>query len=227
MHSWRTSDGFRPSAAPRRDSSASADSLPPSSVSAAGSTASTAPTLSRKLLSSLAAIRAAPEAQPAAAHKDPLSLVITTKNFRAFVQKAGPLFWFQDHVEATLLWDDWAWTVMWMALWAAIALRPLLLLAAPPAVLSIILYKTHRARFPNAYPHAGGWHQSPPADALSALLQSAPMSDDHPRPPLTPTPAVEGSMQFMQNLRDIQNMCVTPLRGAQVPAHVSGPLTPS
>lgn len=207
MRSWRQpDDSFRPMAGTRRGSDASDTSIAPSTASAA--TSGTRASLSRKLLGSFAAVQAAPEPLPAGAHKDPLSLVITTKNFRAFVAKAGPLFWFQDHVEATFLWDDWAWTAMWMAIWAAISLRPSLLLAAPPAILTFILYKTHRARFPHAYAHSS-LRLSSPTEALTSLLEKpTKLHDDHPLPPLTPTPAQEGSMQFLQNLRDIQNMCV-------------------
>lgn len=211
MRPWRRaseagSPGSGSGTPPRRNSDASEASLAPSVQSTAS--ISTPRALSRKLLGSFAAVQAAPEPGPAASQKDPLSLVITTKNFRAFAQKAGPLFWFQDYVEATLLWDDWAWTAMWMAIWAAIALRPSLLLAAPSAVLTVILYKTHRARYPHAYPHAH-LHSSPPAETVSCLIQEpTELHSDHSLPPIAPKPAAEGSIQFLQNLRDIQNMYV-------------------
>lgn len=70
------------------------------------------------LASTLSSISSTPPRLPVAKNKEPLSLPTTTKNFRAFVQKSGPIFYFQDAVEATLAWDDWAWTSMWMAIWA-------------------------------------------------------------------------------------------------------------
>jgi hypothetical protein len=43
-----------------------------------------------------------------------LSLSLSQQQQQAFTQKSGPIFYFQDAVEATLVWDDWAWTAMWM-----------------------------------------------------------------------------------------------------------------
>lgn len=72
------------------------------------------------LSSTMASVSATPPRLPVAKNKEPLSLPTTTRNFRGFVQKSGPIFYFQDAVEATLAWDDWAWTVMWMGLWAVV-----------------------------------------------------------------------------------------------------------
>lgn len=72
------------------------------------------------LSSTLSSISSTPPRLPVAKNKEPLSLPTTTKNFRGFVQKSGPIFYFQDAVEATLAWDDWVWTSMWMAIWALV-----------------------------------------------------------------------------------------------------------
>lgn len=72
------------------------------------------------LSSTLSSVSSTPPRLPVAKNKEPLSLPTTTKNFRGFVQKSGPIFYFQDAVEATLAWDDWAWTSMWMAIWAVV-----------------------------------------------------------------------------------------------------------
>lgn len=72
------------------------------------------------LSSTMASVSAAPPRLPVAKNKEPLSLPTTTRNFRAFVQKSGPVFYFQDAVEATLAWDDWMWTAMWMGIWAVV-----------------------------------------------------------------------------------------------------------
>ena len=76
--------------------------------------------ISSYLFESAITIQAAPARLPTQRRKEPLSLPATTRNFRQFVQKSGALFWFQDTVEATLLWDDWTWTTMWMAIWAVV-----------------------------------------------------------------------------------------------------------
>ena len=51
--------------------------------------------------------------------RDPLSIPITTTNFRRFVSKAGPIFWLQDRIEEILMWRrGWKVTTVWMVLYA-------------------------------------------------------------------------------------------------------------
>ena len=51
--------------------------------------------------------------------RDPLSIPITTVNFRRFVARAGPIFWLQDRVEEIVLWKrSWKYTLVWMAAYA-------------------------------------------------------------------------------------------------------------
>ena len=51
--------------------------------------------------------------------RDPLSIPITTVNFRRFVSKAGPIFWLQDRIEEILTWKrGWKVTTVWMAVYA-------------------------------------------------------------------------------------------------------------
>ncbi|PWN47631.1 hypothetical protein IE53DRAFT_390242 [Violaceomyces palustris] len=111
-----------------------------------------------------------------------------------------------------------------MSIWAIISIYPLLLLCAPSAILSIILVKTHQARFPprpssdskgsGAGPGGGGKSgsnggvESSPAQALNDSTQR-PTKNKYigsARPPLTPNPPNEGSIHYYENLRDIQNM---------------------
>ncbi len=50
--------------------------------------------------------------------RDPLSVPITTVNFRRFISKIGPLFWLQDSVEEIITWrKGWKVTVLWMAVY--------------------------------------------------------------------------------------------------------------
>lgn len=58
--------------------------------------------------------------------RDPLSIQITTVNFRHFVAKVGPIFWLQDRLEEILFWKrGWKVTSLWMAVYAFLC-RPLL-----------------------------------------------------------------------------------------------------
>ena len=51
--------------------------------------------------------------------RDPLSIPITTANFRRFVSKVGPIFWLQDRIEEILMWKKgWKVTTAWMAVYA-------------------------------------------------------------------------------------------------------------
>lgn len=51
--------------------------------------------------------------------RDPLSIHITSINFKRFVAKAGPVFWVQDRIEEVLTWKKgWKRTVTWMAAYA-------------------------------------------------------------------------------------------------------------
>jgi hypothetical protein len=47
--------------------------------------------------------------------RHPLSVPITTANFRRFIGKIGPVFWLQDRIEEIVTWrKGWKVTIMWM-----------------------------------------------------------------------------------------------------------------
>ena len=51
--------------------------------------------------------------------RDPLSIPITTVNFRRFVSKSGPVFWLQDRVEEVVMWRRGnRYTAVWMGVYA-------------------------------------------------------------------------------------------------------------
>jgi hypothetical protein len=53
---------------------------------------------------------------PLLSKKDPLSIPITTANFRRFVGAVGPVFWVQDRIEEIVMWrKGWKHTAIWMA----------------------------------------------------------------------------------------------------------------
>ena len=51
--------------------------------------------------------------------RDPLSVPITTVNFRRFISRVGPVFWLQDRIEEIVTWrKGWKVTVLWMAIYS-------------------------------------------------------------------------------------------------------------
>ena len=51
--------------------------------------------------------------------RDPLSVPITTVNFRRFISRIGPVFWLQDRIEVIITWrKGWKVTVLWMAIYS-------------------------------------------------------------------------------------------------------------
>lgn len=53
--------------------------------------------------------------------RDPLSIPITTTNFRKFVGKVGFIFWTMDRVEEIIMWrKGWKYTSSWIVLFAAL-----------------------------------------------------------------------------------------------------------
>ncbi|KAF7968953.1 hypothetical protein HWV62_28797 [Athelia sp. TMB] len=76
--------------------------------------------------------------------RDPLSIPISTANFRRFVAKVGPVFWLQDRVEEIILWRrGWRVTGSWMALYAFLCYFPRLILLIPHAIILTVLVATH------------------------------------------------------------------------------------
>ncbi|EPQ27380.1 uncharacterized protein PFL1_04919 [Pseudozyma flocculosa PF-1] len=135
-----------PSVSGRTDASAGANTVS-SSSKASNLFQQTTTALQNFAIESIISASAAPPRLPISQTKEPLSLPTTTKNFRGFVQKSGPIFFFQDGVQATLVWQDTSWTLMWMAIWAVISIYPWTLVLMPSTVLAFILISTHRARF--------------------------------------------------------------------------------
>ncbi|KAI3487348.1 hypothetical protein L1887_48769 [Cichorium endivia] len=211
------SNSIFPSPSGRRLSSSSQQASSPSSEMSASRSAGnlfqqTSMALQSFAIESVIAASAAPPRLPVAQNKEPLSLPTTTKNFRGFVQKSGPMFWFQDGVEATLMWQDTSWTLMWMAIWAVISIYPWLLLLAPSTILSVILIMTHRARYqdtmtpniarmevPRSPKTRAADAKTPPVGSPAEVLAYAttfPTSTGEGvvQPPLVPNPPHEGTV---------------------------------
>jgi hypothetical protein len=59
--------------------------------------------------------------------REPLSISTTTINFKRFVAKSGPAFWFLDRVEEVVMWrKGWKVTGVWMAGYAFLCALPFL-----------------------------------------------------------------------------------------------------
>ncbi|EGG12104.1 uncharacterized protein MELLADRAFT_59314 [Melampsora larici-populina 98AG31] len=71
--------------------------------------------------------------------KESLSLQTTTINFKNFVSKSDPIFWFQDRVEDILTWKDALRTTFWACLWAWLRLSLCLISINHDSILTILL----------------------------------------------------------------------------------------
>ncbi|KAG2344391.1 hypothetical protein BDR05DRAFT_961741 [Suillus weaverae] len=131
--------------------------------------------------------------------RDPLSIPITTVNFRRFVARVGPVFWLQDRVEEVLMWRcGWKYTGVWIASYAFLCYFPRMVLLVPHAILATIMLST--------YPTPS------PSESISTKNPPAPLA----------SPPSEGSIDWQANLQAIQN-----LMGAFSDAYdLLSPLTP-
>ena len=71
------------------------------------------------LTTGASARKLSPNVTPLLSRRDPLSIPTTTVNFKRFVSKSGPVFWFQDRVEEVVMWRrGWKVTGVWMCVYA-------------------------------------------------------------------------------------------------------------
>ncbi|KAF5348576.1 hypothetical protein D9756_009653 [Leucocoprinus leucothites] len=125
-----------------------------------------------------------PEKVTLLSSRDPLSLPIMTNNFKRFVAKVGPVFWFQDRIEEIVFWKrGWRRTTSWMALYAFLCYFPRMILLIPHAIFIGVILST--------YPYS------------SSPDPSAPSSDSPPAPIQVPA---EGTAAWQANLQGIQNL---------------------
>ncbi|KAH9824291.1 Peroxin/Dysferlin domain-containing protein [Melampsora americana] len=119
--------------------------------------------------------------------KESLSLQTTTTNFKNFVSKSGPIFWFQDKVEDILTWQDYLRTSFWACLWAWLCINPIFFIILPNlAIIAILL---------SAYPNPNE------IDSKEAVINLS-----EPHEPLPTNEPKEGSVDYLSNMQNIQIM---------------------
>ncbi|KAG1763620.1 integral peroxisomal membrane peroxin-domain-containing protein [Suillus occidentalis] len=183
-----------PASNPIRPLAKISTSLPsclPASAAAAAATTTFSPT---KSLSTLLLNTSFPASIPTSASprksnttllstRDPLSIPITTVNFRRFVARVGPVFWLQDRVEEVLMWRcGWKYTGVWIVSYAFLCYFPRMALLIPHVILAAIMLST----YPTPSPSESTSMKIPPA-------------------PIAPPPS-EGSVDWQANLQAIQNL---------------------
>ncbi|KAF8650331.1 hypothetical protein AX16_005293 [Volvariella volvacea WC 439] len=110
-------------------------------------------------------------------NRDPLSIPITTNNFKRFVARVGPIFWVQDRIEEIMFWRrGWRMTCSWMALYAFLCYYP---------------------RFVFMIPHVA---------LIATILATYPYGSAHTTTDAPPAQAAEGSVPWQANLQAIQNL---------------------
>lgn len=117
--------------------------------------------------------------------RDPLSVPITTINFRRFISRIGPVFWLQDRVEEIITWrKGWKVTVLWMAIYSFLCYHPRLILLLPNAIILAIIIASH--------PQHGN-----PGTGSFKIEQTQPPPRSHVR---------EGSAEWLANIQGVQNL---------------------
>lgn len=119
--------------------------------------------------------------------KESLSLQTTTTNFKNFVIKSGPIFWFQDRVEEILTWKHSLQTTFWAALWAWLSINPTFFILLPNLALIAILL--------SAYPNSNE------IDSKESVIN---LDEEHE--PLPTNEPKEGSVDYLSNMQNIQIM---------------------
>ncbi|CAE6526149.1 unnamed protein product [Rhizoctonia solani] len=139
-------------------------------------------------------------------NRDSLSIQITTANFRRFVSRSGPVFWFQDRVEEIILWKrGWCYTAAWGCAYSFLCIYPRILLILPQLILLAIMLISYPGT-PNRRPGSPNGKGASHSPTRSTSQLQAP----------------EGSSEWYANLQAIQN-----LMGAVSDAHeLAVPMVP-
>ncbi|KAF8514786.1 integral peroxisomal membrane peroxin-domain-containing protein [Gautieria morchelliformis] len=118
--------------------------------------------------------------------REPLSLQVTTANFRRFVSRSRPIFWLQDRIEEVFMWRKGGKvTLTWMVIYAFLCYFPRMFLLIPHLILISILLANH----PNGSPRTSYTSNSVTTANATAAQQPK-----------------EGTVDWYANLQAIQNL---------------------
>ena len=134
--------------------------------------------------------------------REPLSLQVTTVNFRRFVSKSGPIFWVQDRIEEILMWRKGGkvtltWMAMyiflcslsvihdWLAFTSTLGYFPRMFLLLPHIILISVLLANHNSELKGA------------ADTSDSVKTANATAIQQPK---------EGTSDWFANLQAIQNL---------------------
>ncbi|EIN12918.1 hypothetical protein PUNSTDRAFT_42378 [Punctularia strigosozonata HHB-11173 SS5] len=155
----------------------------PSAASPAAAAAFSLPAILLSSLPSNGTERNPRHAEQLLSTRDPLSIPITTVNFRRFVSKVGPVFWLQDRMEEILMWRrGWRVTSVWMASYAFLCYFPRLVLLLPLLLPIGVLLATY------------------PSHHIASYNSGSTV------PPVPTTQPGEGSVDWQANIQGIQNL---------------------
>ncbi|GMK59165.1 hypothetical protein CspeluHIS016_0701800 [Cutaneotrichosporon spelunceum] len=143
--------------------------------------------------------------------REGLGLNVMSNNFRRFVTKVGPIFWLQDRIEEVLFWQKPVWTWAWLLTWTFICFQPRVLLFLPTALL-LVLYTWMQER-KNPVPSLFGVSFTPtPVGSVRVGSDDDPSSSglsiasDGDGTPVGPPKEAEPSVDYLMNMRAIQNL---------------------
>jgi hypothetical protein len=118
--------------------------------------------------------------------REPLSLPMTSTNFRRFVARADPLFWLQDRIEEIVMWRrGWKVTSVWMAAYAFLCMYFIFRL-----LLRLTWLLGYFPRLIFLLPHIG---------LIGIILACYPYTS-------VPAPVSDSNVNWQANLQAIQNL---------------------
>ncbi|KAJ3828178.1 integral peroxisomal membrane peroxin-domain-containing protein [Lentinula raphanica] len=138
-------------------------------------------------------------------NKDPLSIQITSVNFKRFIERVGPVFWLQDRLEEIVFWRrGWKLTGTWLALYGFLCRYPRLVFAFPHVILiAIILASVH---YPVYKPPLPPVTLTDPASTATPTESPTNVKTSSTAETPLPAPVVEDSVDWQANIQAIQNL---------------------
>ncbi|KAF8827825.1 hypothetical protein HHX47_DHR4000584 [Lentinula edodes] len=141
-------------------------------------------------------------------NKDPLSIQITSVNFKRFIERVGPVFWLQDRLEEIVFWRRGSKvTGTWLAVYCFLCYIPRLVFLLPHVILiAIILASVHYPPYkppPPSVSFSDHTSAATPTDATTDANYATPSSTAGSS---LPAPVAEDSVDWQANIQAIQNL---------------------